>query len=373
MSDHFHSIQPYRQIHRYCDAISNSLTRPSLYLNAAFGEQLKGLVDRLTAAPVTDKTGSWKMARPSLDKIGGWLERGFTNFIAGEGDSPKPAETNGKEPTFSGPFTHFSAISTTVSAASSTISSPQMSTTNLTEIPAAPPFRTGSAMALRPPSGSAHQIARASSAIDYLRRKPSPVPRIPSASATNASFGDLPSRGQTQSPYGYPYGQPDVTPRADRGSLLSNVEVEQEGSLDTPSGPQVASWWSDAPTPTASSFAHPESSNGASTEGFVSLMDSSSYTPAPTQRTQSSSYLDDVDEEDGLGLGNSSNRAKAKAETHPEQTQSRPAAEVKKSEPSPTEADKSSKYLAVSHYYPLLICPHRCRVGGLVQSPLEAG
>ncbi|KIP09567.1 hypothetical protein PHLGIDRAFT_102512, partial [Phlebiopsis gigantea 11061_1 CR5-6] len=161
-------LQPYRFIraaylaelgymdlaNRYCDAISNSLSRPSPYLNAVFGEQLKGLVDRLTAAPVTDKTGSWKMARPSLDKIGGWLERGFTNFIAGEGDSPKPVQANGKEPTFSGPFTHFSEISTTVSAASSTISSPQMSTTNLTEIPAAPPFRTGSAMALRPPSGS---------------------------------------------------------------------------------------------------------------------------------------------------------------------------------------------------------------------------
>ena len=182
---------------------------------------MKGLVDRLTAAPQVDKAGTWKMARPSLDKLGTWLERGFTNFIAGEGETAKPAETNGKETTFSGPFSQYSTISSTTSSA---VPSPQMSTTNLADISSAPPHRSGSAMGLRPASGAGTQIARAASAIDYLRRKPSPVPRVSSASA--ASFGDLPAGGPYPSPYGYGY-TPDRAPKADRSSLFGG-EGEQE-------------------------------------------------------------------------------------------------------------------------------------------------
>ena len=334
-----YSWNPVLRIHRYCEAISNSLGRSSPYLNATFEEQLQGLVDRLTAAPVIDKSGSWKMARPSLDKLGGWLERGFTNFIAGEGDSPKPASTNSKEPTFSGPFTHFSAIS---SEASSTISSPQTSTTNLTEIQAVPPFRTGSAMALRPSSSSANQITRASSAMDYLRRKPSPVPRISSANATRSSFGDPPS----QSPYGYQYAPSDGTPRADRSSLLSDVGDEQE-TLNTPSAPQLGSWWSDAPTPTASSFSQPEPSQEASNEGFISLMDNDTFTPTATQRNHSASQVHDFDAEDDLGLGNGSRRPKLNTETTQEKVETKPIAEVKKTE-SPSEANKSGKCLSAT-------------------------
>ena len=118
---------------RYCEAISNSLSRHSLYLNATFVAQLKGLTDRLAAAPMTDKSGSWinsKMAKPSLDKIGNWLEGRFSSFIAGD-ESPRREEAQQKEHTFSGPFAHYSTISSTTS---STMPSPQMSTTNLADV-----------------------------------------------------------------------------------------------------------------------------------------------------------------------------------------------------------------------------------------------
>lgn len=300
-----------------------------------FGEQLQGLTDRLTAAPVLDKSGSWissKMARPSLDKLGGWLENRFASFIAGEGDSPKPEDTEGKKQTFSGPFAHYSTISSTTT---STIPSPQMSSSNLTEIPTAPPFRTGSAMALRPPPSAAPaQIARASSAMDYLRRKPSPVPR--SASAITSPFGGAPpTNTQEYSPYGYGY-TPETVPRED-----------QEGP-ETPSGPQLASWWGDssAPTPTATSFVHPGMPSSASNEGFVSLMDTPvvAATPSLTNGSaisSSSSRLDtfDDDDDDDLGLGNSASRAKALSEAQQETPNSKPAAEPEKTQPT-KEADK---------------------------------
>ncbi|EKM55569.1 uncharacterized protein PHACADRAFT_144091 [Phanerochaete carnosa HHB-10118-sp] len=337
-------LQPYRliraawlaelghvdQANRYCEAISSSLTRSSPYLNATFGEQLKGLVDRLTAAPVLDKSGSWaKVTRPSLDKIGNWLERGFTTFIAGDADSPKPVDQQGKELTFSGPFTHYSTIS---SVASSTAPSPQMSTTSLVEMSSSASFRTGSAMGLRPAAGP--QIARASSAVDYLRRKPSPVPRVSSASAMTSSFGDLPPRNQNQSPYGYGYAE--VTPRADRSGLSNEVGADDQ--VDTPSGSSLGTWWGDsgAPTPTASSFSHPEPPTEASAEGFISLMDSvpSPFAATTSQRNgmQATPRLDDVDEEDDLGLSNSSNRSRARAESPVTETDARPVVQAQKSE-----------------------------------------
>ncbi|GJE90820.1 Sec23-binding domain of Sec16-domain-containing protein [Phanerochaete sordida] len=336
-------LQPYRLIraawlaelghidhaNRYCDAISNSLNRPSPYLNAIFGEQLKGLIDRLTAAPVLDKSGSWaKVTRPSLDKIGGWFERGFTNFITGEADSPKPVDQHGKEPTFDGPFTHYSTIS---SVASSAAPSPQMSTVNLADVPNSAPFRTGSAAGLRPAAGS--QIARASSAVDYLRRKPSPVPRVSSASAMSSSFGDLPPRSQNQSPYGYGY-VPDVTPRTDRSGLSNEVGVDDQ--VDTPSGPPLGTWWGDsgAPTPTAASFHHqpPPQSAEASSDGFISLMDD---VPSPYAATPSygngGQHMDDVDDDDDLGLGNSTRKPQAKAGS-PTEAENKPAAQATKPE-----------------------------------------
>ncbi|THG99767.1 hypothetical protein EW026_g2634 [Hermanssonia centrifuga] len=351
------TLQPYKLIraaylaemghvqlaNRYCEAISSSLTRSSPYLNNTFIEQLKDLTDRLVAAPLVDKSGSWigsKMTRPSLDKIGNWLEGRLTSFIAGEGDSPKPEDPHAREHSFSGPFAHYSTIS---SATSSTIPSPQMSTTNLTEIHSASlPARTGSAMALRPPSAQA-QIARASSAMDYLRRKASPVPRMSSASAVNSSFTDLPPWGQNTNGYGI---VPEATPKADRKSKLAEVQVEEEeGAPETPSGPQLGAWWgadSSAPTPTALSFGHGATLQ-APTDGFISLMDDAPLSPAygsqakalsPSER--SGSYQYDEDDDDDLGLGNNVNRLALKPEA-PKEVAQKPAPEPPKSEP---EAEK---------------------------------
>ncbi len=173
--------------YRYCEAISNSMGRPSPYLNQTFLQQLEGLNDRLIAAPHLDKSGSWigsKIARPSLDKLGGWLGGQLNNFIAGEADSPQSDDTRVKEqPNFSGPFSHYSTIS---SATSSTMPSPKISTTDLVE--GAPPYRVGSALALRPPAQV--QINRASSAMDYIRRKPSPVQRVSSANAIPSPYSE---------------------------------------------------------------------------------------------------------------------------------------------------------------------------------------
>lgn len=330
--------------YRYCEAISNSLTRHSPYLNATFIEQLRGLADRLVAAPLVDKSGSWiasKMARPSLDKIGNWLEGRFTSFIAGDNEQPKPEETRGHEHTFSGPFAHYSTISSTTS---STMPSPQMSTTNLTEMHSASlPARTGSAMALRSGSGNYNQIARASSAVDYLRRKPSPVPRVSSASATAADFADAPW-GHSQIANGYA-PIPETTPKAERTSSLAELRVEEEETVsETPAGPQMGSWWgapdsgSGAPTPTASSFDHSESL-APSTDGFISLMDAPSFS-APTSISQSSSssgkpasYQYDDDEDDELGLGNSGNRRKTIDEGPQKES---PKAVVEDSTPEPS-------------------------------------
>lgn len=266
---------------------------------------------------MVDKSGSWigsKMTRPSLDKLGNWLEGRFTSFIAGEGDSPKQPDHNGKVPTFSGPFAHYTAIS---SATSSNIPSPQLSASNLTESqPPTAPFRTGSAMALRPPSASHAQIARASSAIDYLRRKPSPVPRVSSASA--ATFTDLPSRTHGQAPYGYMNGV-EAPPKADKGDL--HTPTIQEDTVDRPPAPQMGSWWSglesDAPTPTATSFS--DTSLEPSTDGFISLMDDSQLSAPSTSSTAKFSATPKLassedyafDAEDDLGLGNRSRNAKA--------------------------------------------------------------
>ncbi|KAI0341617.1 hypothetical protein BDW22DRAFT_1332329 [Trametopsis cervina] len=345
-------LQPYRLLralqlaelghmdlaNRYCEAISHSTPRSSPYLNAVFLDELKGLSDRLVAAPLLDKSGSWmgsKMARPSLDKIGNWLEGRFTSFIAGEGDSPHPVESQEKVSALSGPFAHYSTIS---SATNSTMPSPQMSSTNLAEsYPVAPPFRTGSAMALRTSTTSPAQIARASSAVDYLRRKPSPVPR--GSSAGGSAYG-LASKSQV--PYGYPNGF-NSSPTEE----MTTPTAQDDASG---SGPRVASWWgsaeSQSATPTATSFPHPDGSLDQSSEGFISLMDDAALAgPHTTSQFAAASRMnslarDDIDEDDDLGLGNSGNRSKKAADT-PAEDQKKAAPPPSKSEPV-KEADKSA-------------------------------
>ncbi|KAI0797906.1 Sec23-binding domain of Sec16-domain-containing protein [Abortiporus biennis] len=284
---------------RYCDAISSSISRPSPYIHAILVGQLKLLTERLVAAPQMDKSGSWigsKMTRPSLDKIGNWLEGRLKDFIAGDGESPVADNTQPKDRTFSGPFAHYSTIS---SASSSTHASPQQSMMDLAEVDT-PPYRTGSAMALRPSNPAHVQINRASSAMDYIRRKASPIPRVSSASATAPTFGD-------------------ATPFRNFGNTSNS---QGDGSAeDSSSGPQIASWWgaseSTAPTPTATSFVHLDSGVPAvASEGFISLMDDPalSVPPSAPPRTPSSfaashSIPQSINEEDDLGLGNSTSRA----------------------------------------------------------------
>lgn len=196
-----------------------------------------------------------------------------------------------------GPFSHYSTIS---SATPSARSSPQPSVINLNVLP--PPRRTGSAMTSSPPPSHV-QIDRASSAMDYIRRKPSPVPRISSAGATTTSFSHSPSFGQAMSDYpansNYGSFQDEMTPRP---------------TLDGQDQGQDATWWgsssygegSAAQTPTASTFLHvDESAVPSSSNGFISLMDQASYTVTPQSSSPAGRHHFDDEDEDDLGFGNS--------------------------------------------------------------------
>ncbi|KZT67726.1 hypothetical protein DAEQUDRAFT_712916 [Daedalea quercina L-15889] len=342
-------LQPYRLIraaglaemghvqlaNRYCEAISNCLNKNSPYINPTFLEQLRGLNDRLIAAPQLDKSGSWitsKVSKPSLDGIGSWVGGRLTKFIAGE-DSPGPdQQTHGhQQQAFSGPFSQYSTISSTASSASP---SPHQSTVNLAQTAGSPPpFRTGSAMGLR--ASAAPQINRASSAMDYTRpslsRNSSPVPRVASANPATTTFADASLYSQAlnghafgssskQSLNGYGtngYGAQDDLSTADSDSPQSN-------------GPAMGSWWgasdASATTPTASSFTQSdEPSVSTATSGqFISLMDDVSATPTAYQAHRSFTNSTIDEEEDDLGLGNASHRAKHQASEDGRRSESTP-------------------------------------------------
>jgi len=286
-------------------------------------EQLKELTDRLVAAPQLDKSGSWiasKVTRPSLDKFGSWVQGQITQIITGEGDSPQTDDVRVKERTF-GPFAHYSTISSTTTSA---IPSPQMSTIDLADI-STPPYRTGSAMALRPSSSNHVPINRASSAMDYVRRKASPVPRVSSASATSASFTDVqPTRSFSTSVLSN-----EATPRAHNiapSANLTNLDTQMESARgEASASPLTGAWWgaseSGAPTPTASQFVPLGHAVPASSDGFISLMDDPSFSMTPTATRpsaidRSSSLESNEEDEDDLGLGNSMKRKKHEANGH---------------------------------------------------------
>ncbi|KAI0665169.1 Sec23-binding domain of Sec16-domain-containing protein [Cubamyces menziesii] len=366
-------LQPYRLLratclaeighvqlaNRYCEAITSCLNRGAPYINMTFVEQLKGLSDRLTAAPQLDKSGSWipgKMAKPSLDSIGNWLEGRFTKFIAGEGDSPRPEESKGmaQQQSYSGPFANYSSISSTTSSAHP---SPHQSVTDLTEVSNhAPPFRSGSAMGARPPSRSQFPISRASSAMDYVRpfqRTGSPVARVASASA--ATFADASSYGQARSPYGNGYGYvPSQGSDHLRPESGSHADVSGFGHSKPPSS---GSWWgasdSDAATPTATTFGNSDEQPSSSTSGsgFVSLMDDPMLSMTPTATKQQGSPLPrpsqhsiEEEEEDDLGLGNSSLKPKKteKAENGDAAETTAAKEEVKPAQPAKQEVKPSA-------------------------------
>ncbi|EPT06159.1 hypothetical protein FOMPIDRAFT_1110601 [Fomitopsis schrenkii] len=357
-------LQPYRLIkaagltemghvqlaNRYCEAISNSLNKNSPYINATFLEQLKGLNDRLVAAPQLDKSGSWiasKVAKPSLDGIGSWVGGRLTKFIAGE-DSPGPDQhTHGQQQQpFGDPFSQYSTISSTSSSAAP---SPHQSTVNLaqTATNSPPPFRTGSAMGLR--VSAAPQINRASSAMDYTRpslsRRSSPVPRVASANPATTTFADASLYSQALN--GHAFGS------SSKQSLNGYETHDDHQSADSDSpqsnGPAMGSWWgsSDASalTPTASSFAqHDESSVPTATSGqFISLMDDYSATPTAYQAQRSFSSNPTIDEEDDdLGLGNNSSRSNRQGmgDGQKDESTPEPAKEAPKEEAKPKAEEK---------------------------------
>ncbi|RDB21051.1 COPII coat assembly protein sec16 [Hypsizygus marmoreus] len=326
-------IGDIQQAKRYCEAITTAINRSSPYATPVLLEQLKGLSDRISGVTQVDKsfwTGA-KLSKPSLDTIGGWLEGRITQIITGGTEVEKTAEEDVIKPDvhgFSGTFSQYSTIS---SATPSARSSPVPSVVNVNVLP---PARTGSAMSSHSPYAHHPQIDRASSAMDYTKRKPSPGPRIVSANASTTTFSNSPSFGQAlngQRAYnGYSPSEDLVTPRP---SLTTNDEEE--------STVQVASWWGSSAydegpatqTPTAASFMRvDESAVAASPDGFISLMDSNSYSvglqaaPARTG-TQLSPRVEEEDEED-LGFGNSK-RGKLSAENG----ESRPAAAPEPAKP----------------------------------------
>lgn len=339
-------LQPYRFIRaialaevgelqlasRYCEAITAAVGRNSPYFTPTLLDHLKGLSDRITGVAHVDKSGSWmgaKLSKPSLDSIGGWLEGRFTKLVTGDTDTPTSGDEDVKteDRSFAGPFSHYSTIS---SATPSAPSSPQPSLVNVL-----PPARTGSAMASYHP-----QTDRASSAMDYIKPKTSPAPRISSANPITTIFPYSTSYGYTFSNHGIPNGfntgDDMITPRP--------AEHVDENAK------QEANWWSSSAydensntqTPTASTFLRVDGNVLPSSNGFVSLMDHDTYPPASPAHPAPEVPLA-LDDEEDLGFGNSrrdkpkdsmdepernnsSHTPQASEPTQPETNASKPAA-----------------------------------------------
>ena len=303
----YYTVLLTRVDHRYCDAITATVGRSSPYFTTSLLDHLKGLSDRITGVVNVDKSGSWmgaKLSKPSLDTIGGWLEGRFTKLVTGDVDTPMVAndEAKAEDRSFSGPFSHYGAISSTTSSARS---SPQPSMVNIM------PPRSGSAMASSPAYHP--QIDRASSAMDYVKRKPSPAPRIASANPATSTFSYSPLVGQPLDSHGAPNGHQSsdmITPRPP-------INAQEGGGNADPEG----AWWgsstydgnSTAKTPTASTFLRvDENILPSQSDGFISLMDSDPYsvtTYSPTKPVSKGSPT--VGDDEDLGFGNAK-RSKSK-------------------------------------------------------------
>jgi hypothetical protein len=232
------------------------------------------------------------MPKPSLDSTLNWLEGRFTKLITGDGESSPPTEDASQvEQQKFGPFSHYSTISSTTTSESP---SPQLSTINLNVLP---PLPRGS-----PPAHILHvPIDRASSAMEHLRRKQSPGPRVASASASTHTFAQSASFGQAVNGYSHA-----STWHSNHGPN----DTVTPGTSSNPEG-QEMSWWGSTyvaesvSTPTAATFVRidnasiPSSSEG----GFISLMDASEI-PQTSFKNHSSSR-EEEDEAD-LGIGNTS-------------------------------------------------------------------
>ncbi|QRV85774.1 COPII coat assembly protein Sec-16 [Ceratobasidium sp. AG-Ba] len=352
---------------RYCEAIATSTRvfgRPSPFFTPCFAEQCKELTDRLSGVPQLNGSGSWigkKVAKPSLDSIGGWLSGGLTKLIAGDEEvAPPPVDQGPKAE--SGAFSHYSAIS---SANTSQTPSPNASVVGLppTQPGVAPPRRSGSAMAQRPGSAAAmrngiHQYPnptdRSASAMDYLRPPANKAPpQAFSASAATTTFY-----------------QADVGYRASASANVQESVKEEENGAGTSSGSTYTPWWggadeSSGPTPTATTFFQvndaPPADNAEGGEGFISLMDTFSPMPSPIPTANNSfrssphHHVEDEDEED-LGFGNSKKPKKEEKDDHDESGSSKEKekekVEEKKEEPKkdPKEAAKAPELKPASSW-----------------------
>ncbi|KAJ7235468.1 Sec23-binding domain of Sec16-domain-containing protein [Mycena haematopus] len=295
---------------RYCEAITTSFgSRGSPYFTGSLLDQLKSLSDRIVGLDHSDKSGFWK-STPSLDTIGRFLEGRFTKLVTGDADPATPTEEHSKPTdTAAGPFSQYSTISSTTT---STSPSPQPSLYNLNS----QPLRSGSAMGQRSLK-SQPSIDRASSAMDHVRRRPSPPPppRIASANASTTTFAQAPSFVQAYNNYSpNPYSPSMATPRPPSETVHEEEDSGQE-----------VSWWGSSSyandsanqTPMAATFVQVDSGISSSSEGFISLMDNSSYSVAPVTKDKSgqqSSTVEDAEEDDDLGFGNSKSASKKEKE-----------------------------------------------------------
>lgn len=243
-----------------------------------------------------DKSSGWasKLSKPSLDGVAGWFESGFTKLVTGDEIASIPEEE--KDPATlasAGPFSHYSAISSTTT---STSTSPAPSLTNMNTLPPAARPSNGNYSPFN--SNPAIQIDRASSAMDTTRRKSSPVHRIASANALTTSFAQAHGGGAYQPLAG-----------------VSSSNIEDDGDQEG----QEVSWWgstSNMATPTAPSFSQVNNGDpSASTEGFVSLMDDSKFGIATSTTTSygPSSTASHEEDDDDLGFGNASSKKKVEA------------------------------------------------------------
>jgi len=270
------------RVRRYCEAITASLNPTAPYTNLALLEQLNGLQQRISG--VFEKSNSWisgKLTKPSLDSIGGWLEGRFTKLVTGDNDSSSPSDDHSKtsDQQFVGPFAHYSTISSTVP---SSRSSPQ---------PTAPvpnqflPPRTNSAMS-----------------------NPYGPPTTPSSVQPKPHLQSSTTSTQISSPQSSPA---TVNGHSDRDSPESSE------------APVAGSWWSanDATTvntPKAATFLSVQDDMvQASSDGFISLMDSQSFafeSKPPSRQATSISATDTLDDDEDLGFGNSRAKPKEGAE-----------------------------------------------------------
>lgn len=309
----------------------------SPYTTSTLLEQLKELSDRIAGTTQVDKSfwSSGKISKPSLDTIGGWLEGRFTKLVTGDEEKTPDEEKKNEGREFSGPFSHYSTISSNTPSARS---SPQPTQVNPHTLP--PPARSGSAMAQASPF--AYQpIDRASSAMDHIRRKstPQPLPKATPASSTATSFYNTPSSGSL------PSEENLVTPRA---PLAREDDSQDSGA-----------WWNSTgydegpagKTPTTATFmkvGHGLSDNQPN-DGFISLMDNHPYSVGPSRPSSEASHHSPVsqtnyhEDEDDLGLGNNKPKPSTSETLKPaEKTEEAP-------KPAATQPGQSSRSLRSIH------------------------